>query len=157
MMIYWMDKIIISDTSCLIALDRINRLDLLQKTFNRIYTTQTVADEFDQPLPNWIVIKGVKNDAQIERLRELLDPGEASAISLALETPNSVLIIDEKKGRKVARDLNVIIIGTLKVLLIAKNKGVIESVKQIINELQDQSFRFNKLIVEEILKLANEA
>jgi predicted nucleic acid-binding protein len=92
----------------------------------------------------------------VEKLQLILDAGEASAITLALETENSILIIDEKKGRKVARDLNVTIIGTLKVLLIAKNKGVISSVKQLINELQKHSFRFNKAIVAEVLRLAGE-
>jgi uncharacterized protein len=67
------------------------------------------------------------------------------------------LIIDEKKGRKIAQNLNIAIIGTLKVLLIAKNKGVIVSVKSIVYELQKQSFRFNKTIIDEVLKLAGEA
>lgn len=151
-----MSKIIISDTSCLIALDRIGYIDLLQKVFSTIYTTKIVAEEFEKPLPGWIIIKDVINIKQIEQLKIVLDAGEASAIALALETANSVLIIDEKKGRKIARDLKVAIIGTLKVLLIAKNKGVIVSVKQIINELQKQSFRFNSAIVEEVLKQAGE-
>jgi len=151
-----MNNIIISDTSCLIALDRIGRIDLLQKTFGVIYTTRIVAEEFEDTLPNWIVIKEVIDIYRIEQLKLSLDPGEASAISLALETENSILIIDEKKGRKAAQDLNISIIGTLKVLLIAKNRGVISSVKQVINELQKQSFRFNKAIVAEILILAGE-
>jgi len=151
-----MTKIIISDTSCLIALERIGHLDLLQKIFTTIYTTQTVAEEFEEHLPGWILIKEVSNTNMVEKLQLILDAGEASAITLALETENSILIIDEKKGRKVARDLNVAIIGTLKVLLIAKNKGVISSVKQLINELQKHSFRFNKAIVEEVLRLAGE-
>ena len=151
-----MTKIIISDTSCLIALERIGHLGLLQKTFTTIYTTQTVAEEFEEHLPGWILIKEVSNTNMVEKLQLILDAGEASAITLALETENSILIIDEKKGRKVARDLNVTIIGTLKVLLIAKNKGVISSVKQLINELQKHSFRFNKAIVAEVLRLAGE-
>jgi predicted nucleic acid-binding protein len=151
-----MNKIIISDTSCLIALERIGRIDLLQETFTTIYTTQTVAEEFEELLPEWILIKEIKNVSMADKLKLILDAGEASAISLALETENSVLIIDEKKGRKVARELNVTIIGTLKVLLIAKNKGVIRSVKEITDDLQKHSFRFNKTIVEEVLKLAGE-
>lgn len=93
---------------------------------------------------------------KIEQLKVTLDPGEASAITLALETENSVLIIDEKKGRKVAAILNIAIIGTLKVLLIAKNRGFIVSVKEIVNEMEYYSFRFSKTVVEEILRLAGE-
>lgn len=87
----------------------------------------------------------------------ILDPGEASAITLALESKNAILIIDEKKGRKVAQDLNIHIIGTLRVLLIAKQKGVIPSVKNIIELLNNHSFRFNNALVEEVLLQVNEA
>jgi predicted nucleic acid-binding protein len=151
-----MNKIIISDTSCLIALDRIGRLDILNKVFNTIYTTETVAQEFEDPLPNWILVQSITDNDKLVQLKLLLDPGEASAIVLALETDNSVLIIDEKKGRKIATELNLAIIGTLKVLLIAKNKGIISSVNDVVLELQGASFRFNKIIVQEILKLAGE-
>jgi len=151
-----MNNIIISDTSCLIALDRIGYINLLQDTFTTIYTTKIVAEEFEEPLPDWVIVKDVANVNKFEELKLSLDPGEASAIALALETENAVLIIDEKKGRKIASDLSVVIIGTLKVLLIAKNKGVIVSVKQIIDELQKHSFRFSKTIVDEVLRLAEE-
>ena len=151
-----MSKIIISDTSCLIALDRIGHIDLLQKVFTTVYTTQIVIKEFEKPLPDWILIKDVVNISRLEQLKLVLDPGEASAISLALETANSVLIIDEKKGRKIAQGLNITIIGTLKVLLIAKNKGVIVSVKQLIDELKNHSSRFNKAVLDEVLRLAGE-
>lgn len=151
-----MNNIIISDTSCLIALDRIGRIDILQKVFKIVYTTKIVAEEFEKPLPEWISIKDVINLNLVEQLKLLLDAGEASAISLAIETENSILIIDEKKGRRIAQDLNLVIIGTLKVLLIAKNKGAIVSVNEVILQLQQQSFRFNKKIIDEVLKLAGE-
>jgi predicted nucleic acid-binding protein len=151
-----MSKIIISDTSCLIALDRIGHIGLLQKVFTTVYTTQIVVEEFERPLPDWILVKDVININRLEQLKLVLDPGEASAISLALETKNPVLIIDEKKGRKIAQELNITIIGTLKVLLIAKNKGVIVSVKQLIDELKKHSFRFNKAVLDEVLRLAGE-
>jgi predicted nucleic acid-binding protein len=54
-----------------------------------------------------------------------LDTGEASAIALAMETVNSTLIIDEKKGRKFAKNLGLQIIGTLKILLLAKQHRLI--------------------------------
>jgi predicted nucleic acid-binding protein len=151
-----MNKVIISDTSCLIALDRIGRIDILQKIFTTVYITQIVADEFEKSLPEWILVKDVFDLNLVEQLKLILDAGEASAISLALETDNSILIIDEKKGRRIAQDLNVTIIGTLKVLIIAKNKGAIVSVKQVIRELQEQSFRFDKKLVNEVLRLSGE-
>ena len=63
----------------------------------------------------------------------LVDIGEASSIALALEIPQATLVIDERKGRKIAKELNLKIIGTLKVLLKAKENGVISSVQEIID------------------------
>jgi uncharacterized protein len=150
------NSIIISDTSCLIALDRIGYLYILQRTFKTIYTTPKVMEEFEKSLPDWIIIKDVVNKDQVRKLELILDAGEASAITLALETENPILIIDEKKGRRVATELHLNIIGTLKVLLLAKQSDVIESVKDVIELLNKHSFRFNKAIIEEILILARE-
>jgi uncharacterized protein len=151
-----MNKIIISDTSCLITLSRIEKLDILQKTFNTILTTPQVAGEFTQPLPPWIILKEFSNYQQYKEIQHLLDEGEASAITLAVETENSVLVIDEKKGRRIARELNLEIIGTLKILLLAKQRGIIPAVRPLIEALHQCNFRFSKSIVEEILKEAKE-
>ena len=56
-----MSVLIISDTSCLIALDRINRLDLLRGLFQRIVTTQEVKEEFGKELPEWIRVIEVQD------------------------------------------------------------------------------------------------
>ena len=149
--------IIISDTSCLIAFDRINKLEILRKTFPEIITTKEVEQEFGKPLPQWISIQPVADKKKILELEAIVDRGEASAIALALETMNCILIIDEKKGRKVAAELHIQIIGTLKVLLIAKQKGAINSAKEIIAELEKVNFRFSNVVVMEILKQAGES
>ncbi|MHB8337855.1 MAG: hypothetical protein ACYC6P_14985 [Ignavibacteriaceae bacterium] len=52
-----MPKTIISDTSCFIVLEKINELDLLYKIYGQIITTNEVASEYGQPLPDWIIIK----------------------------------------------------------------------------------------------------
>ena len=150
-----MSSIVISDTSCLIALDRIGYLDILNKSFSVIYVTPKIVEEFGTSLPDWITVKDISNEEQLHKLENVLDAGEASAITLALEI-NAVLIIDERKGRLIAKSFNLKIIGTLKVLLIAKQKGVITSVKEVIDLLQQNSFRFNKVVMDEVLKLAGE-
>ena len=146
-----MNIIVISDTSCLIALDRISRLDLLQELFQQIITTQVVQEEFGKELPEWIQIAEVQNQDKIQELEAVLDKGEASAIALALETEKSQLIIDEKKGRKVAQNLKIDIIGTLKVIQMAKQKGIIQSARPVIEDLQKAGFRFSQKIVNILL------
>ena len=146
-----MSIVVISDTSCLIALDRINQLDLLQKLFHQIVTTQVVREEFGKELPEWIQIVEVQNQDKIQELEAVLDKGEASAIALALETAKSQLIIDEKKGRKVAQSLNIEIMGTLRVIQMAKQKGIIEFARPVIEDLQKAGFRFSQKIVNVLL------
>jgi predicted nucleic acid-binding protein len=83
---------------------------------------------------------------------------QASSIALALESPKqSILIIDEKKGRKIAEQNHLEIIGTLKVLLLAKERGFIPSVKALIAELANKKFRFTQVVVSQILTQANES
>jgi len=144
--------VVISDTSCLIALDRISQLDLLRKLFQQIVTTREVKEEFGKELPEWIRVIEVQNQGKIQELEAVLDRGEASAIALALETEKSLLIIDEKKGRKVAQSLNIEIIGTLKAIQMAKQKGLIESARPLIESLQKAGFRFSQNIVDILLK-----
>jgi uncharacterized protein len=107
-------------------------------------------------LPQWIIIQEPTDLKRQSELTELLDSGEASAITLALEIKNSVLIIDEKKGRKVARSLNLEVIGSMKVLLIAKQKGIVKQILPLIKKLEEKNFRFSKSLIDQVLKEANE-
>ena len=143
-----MNIVVISDASCLIALEKIKQLDLLRKLFQQVVTTQTVQEEFGKELPEWIRIDEIQNTDKILELESVLDKGEASAIALAIETENSQLIIDEKKGRKVAQSLNIEIMGTLRLIQMAKQQGIIESGRPLIEDLQQAGFRFS-------LKIAN--
>lgn len=151
-----MSDIVISDASCLIAFERINQLDILRLLFSEICTTTQVKSEFGNTLPDWIIIRDASNVSKIAELEKLVDKGEASAIALALENAASTLIIDEKKGRRLALQLKVNIIGSLGLLLLAKQKGVIPAVKPIIIQLEQQGFRFSKEIVSHLLLLAGE-
>jgi len=151
-----MHSVIISDTSCLIAFDRINRLEILHAVFPIIITTKEVQDEYGKPFPGWISITEVKDKSKKLELEKSLDKGEASAIALAVETKNSILIIDEKKGRAIAEKNHLHIIGTLKILLLAKQKGIIDSLSEIIALLEKNNFRFSKNIKEKMLSEAGE-
>jgi predicted nucleic acid-binding protein len=153
-----MNKVIISDASCLIALDEIGQIEILKSVFPQIVTTNEVSAEFGKELPTWISVKTLQNSAKRNELELVLDAGEASAIALALENPKqSILIIDEKKGRKIAKQYNLEIIGTLRVLLLAKQNGVIPSVKNLVAELTRKRFRFTNAVVNQILEEANES
>lgn len=150
-----MPQIIISDTSCLILLHKIDELDLLKKVFGRIIITEEVAREFNKSLPKWIEIKNSKTNFQ-KTLEPFLDKGEASAIVLALKEDSPLLIIDELKGRRVAKELGIKFTGTLGVIGSAKATGKIESVKPIIDKIRNTNFRISEALLERISKQHDE-
>ena len=151
-----MQATIISDTSYLILLEKIGELSLLHTVLGEIVTTQFVADEFGEALPYWITIQNPINKGSQLVLETTLDKGEASAIALALETSNSLLIIDESKGRKIAKQLGLAITGTLGVLAQAKINGHIPLLKPLLEKIQQTNFRISEQLVREVLKEVGE-
>lgn len=152
-----MEKIIVSDTTCLIVLSKIGALDLLKSLFSIITVTPEIQQEYGNPLPDWFVVEASTNLQQLTVLKLLLDDGEASAIALCLEKPNSLLIIDERKGRKVAQDLNITTIGTLGILFEAKQQGYLEKIRPLIEKMQQTDFRISKELLNSILIKAEES
>jgi predicted nucleic acid-binding protein len=99
-----MPRTIISDTSCFIVLEKINELDLLYKIYGQIITTNEVASEYGQPLPDWIIIKETSDKYRKQILGFQLDKGEASVIELAIETSGSTIILDDLKQELLLRN-----------------------------------------------------
>jgi predicted nucleic acid-binding protein len=151
-----MPGIIVSDTSCLILLDKLGRIGLLKSLFGNITVTKTVADEFGNVLPEFVEIENPKNKNYQKILESFLDPGEASAIALALEKEECLLIIDEFKGRREARQLGLNYTGTLGILIVAKEKGLINSVTEIIKEIGKTDFRINEKLINEVKRKSGE-
>lgn len=147
-----MDKIIISDTSCLIALTKIEKLSLLKELFQEILITTAVYEEFGGSLPNWILVTNVKDKHMQKELEKRLDRGEASSIALALEIDNSTLIIDEIKGRRIAQSFNINIIGTIGIILFADKKGLISDVTGTILRLVNKGFRLSDNLINKIIE-----
>ena len=147
-----MDKIIISDTSCLIALSKIDNLDLLKDLYHEIIITTEVMQEFGGSLPDWILISEVKDKQKQEELEKRLDKGEASSITLALEIGNSTLIIDEIKGWKIAQSLNIHVIGNIGIILLADKKGLITDVTSLILRLVNKGFRLSDKLINKIIE-----
>ncbi len=151
-----MPKAIISDTSCFIILTNIGELELLQKVYGQIVTTPEIVAEFGAPLPEWVEINEVKDKYRQTILELQIDKGESSAIALALETPDSVVILDDYKARKIAERLGVTLTGTIGVIIKAKLNGIIPSVKPIIEKIKQTDFRLCAEIEIQALKEADE-
>jgi predicted nucleic acid-binding protein len=152
-----MHKVVISDTSCLILFQKIGELNLLQKVYNELITTPEVAKEFSEMLPDWIKIENVKDKKYQKFFETQIDPGEASAIALAMEVENPLLLLDDLKARKLANKLNLKFTGTLGVINKAKQMGIIDKVKPLIYKLTQTNFRISENIITELLQLNDEA
>ena len=151
-----MHKTIISDTSCLILLDKIGELEILNKLFGTIITTQEVLEEFGQELPTWFEIKQPADKNYQAIIEASVDKGEASAIALAIELDDCLLIIDDLKGRKFALQLGLTIIGTIGIIIDAKLTGLIPSDKPVLVKNKATNFRITLELELLILKKAGE-
>ena len=91
------------DTTCLIGLERVGRLDILQALFDPVIVPPSVAQEFGTPLP-WLKVEAPTNHAFVSILKMLLDEGEAEAIALASELGHTI-VLDDSQARAAARNL----------------------------------------------------
>ena len=160
--------IVVSDTSPLSNLFVIGRLDLLQKLYSRIIVPGAVMDELLElekrgvdltaiKSASWIEIKLLPSREMVDELLLQVDLGEAEAIILAKSLQADWLLIDETKGRNIAKLQGLHIIGLLGVILQAKNKGYVTNVKDLLNELVSKArFRVSDELREKFLELAGE-
>lgn len=143
---------VITDTSCIILLDKIEALDLLHALYPFVLTTVQIANEFGKPLPHWIELKEVHDTDMLNSFAEKVDLGEASAIALALELTSPLLIIDDLKGRNLASQLQLNYTGTLGLLISAKQKGIIAEINPYFEKIKLTDFRITPALLNKILK-----
>lgn len=128
----------------------------MNKISDKVFITTAINNEYGKDLPSWITIKEPQDNHYQRILEMYLDKGEASAIALSLEMDNSIVIIDDLKGRKVAERLNLRYSGTFGLILRAKQIGVIQSVKPILIKIKKTNFRFSEKLFKLILEQAGE-
>ncbi|MGI9174636.1 MAG: DUF3368 domain-containing protein [Rhodothermales bacterium] len=146
---------VVTDTSCLIAFDRIGQIDLLPALFV-VHVPPAVADEFGRRLP-WLHVEPAPDPDRVEVLLERVDRGEAEAIALAESYSDAQLLIDERKGRRVARQLGLRVTGTAGILLVAKTAGLILEVRPLLDTLiYEHKFRLGEHHYEAVLRQAGE-
>ncbi len=162
--------IVISDTSVITNLVAIHHLHLLQQLYDRILIPEAVYRELadiDPPVPgtlevqtlDWLEVLSLRNRTIADQLQtqSQLDPGESEAIALALEINAELLLIDERRGRAIATRLGLRITGLLGILVEAKQRSLIPSVKPLMDALIATSeFRVSQLLYEQILQMVNE-
>lgn len=154
--------IIVSDTSPIIALVRINKLNLLRRLFGEIIVSKEVYAElvkFKNKIgvskikkTNWIKIVQAQNKKQIIKLqKDNISQADASSIVLAFEL-KAVLLADDLRVRQVAKKKKLSVIGTIGVLLAMQQKGIIKDVEKIFKKLYKSDFRISAELYGKIKK-----
>ena len=140
----------------MIALTNLQTLHLLPELYKHVVITKEICAEFKEPLPQWIEVREVANKKYQQLLENTLDKGEASAIALAIELENVLLVVDELKGRKEAERLGLKITGTLGILFRMKQKGLLPAIKPYLELLQTLGFRVAPAVIEKLLQTSDE-
>lgn len=128
----------------------------MKSVYGELITTPEIAQEFGEALPDWIKIQAVSDQKYQKFLETQVDSGEASAIALASEFEDVLLLLDDLKARKLAIKLKFKITGALGILHKAKQMSIIKSVKPLIDKMLLTDFRVADNIIEEILKMNDE-
>jgi predicted nucleic acid-binding protein len=152
--------IVVSDTSPITALLTVGEERILAELFGKVIIPDAVHQELLKShafVPSWIEVQQVSNTAEVIRLSLLIDLGEAQAIELAKELDAELLLIDERKGRRLAEQEGVPIIGLLGVVLLAKRKNIIPSARNLLRGLDvSAGVYLAKELVEKALKAVDE-
>ncbi|MEN9382107.1 MAG: hypothetical protein RI940_988 [Bacteroidota bacterium] len=141
------------DTSVLILLFKINQLNLLLLLYRNVYITEEIRVEYRDAIPNWILVESSSTETS-ENFD--LDKGEASLINNVIKYKNSLLIIDDAKARRVAKKLNLNFIGTIGIIIKAKQLGYINKIKPLLEKMNLTNFRLAPDIQAKALLLAGE-
>ena len=147
---------VVSDSSPLIALERIAHLHLLPALFEKVVIPSAVRLEVygNRPLPEWTEEIAIKQTLTPRMIAARLGLGESEAIALALELDAEELLLDDLAARRLATSLGVPMIGTLGLLLRAKQHGLIPQVKPVLEALRQGGFHISERMFDGILLAA---
>ena len=159
---------VVSDTTAISALLKLGQLDLLPALFGDVVISEKVLTELSaltqfnidiEPIlsAKWLKVKVTTPSELLIQLLSVLDVGEAHSIALSIELSADRLIIDERKGRLIAEQLDVKCVGLGGVLVRAKDEGLIDAVKPILDRLQGEiGFYMSQRLRNSVLTLADE-
>jgi len=162
--------LVVSDASPVLNLAIIDRLDLLQQQFGKVWLPQAVIDELriEGDLPGsavirqawragWLGPEVVQDRVRVSILRRDLDLGEAEAIALALQQRADWLLLDEREGRRIAKSLGLRVTGVLGILLRARLEGLLPSMREAMDQLRNLAdFRIGADLYDQLLESAHE-
>ena len=160
--------IVVADTSVILNLCRVEQGDLLPSLFGQVWITEEVRDEFlrlssAEPkfqglqIPSWAAVQACPDEIPKLQGYAGLHRGERSALALALATQADAILMDDAAGRRAAKALGLVVIGVAGILLQAKRRGLLPSLRPVIERLQNEAgFWLSPALTIETLRQAGE-
>jgi uncharacterized protein len=150
---------VVSNSSPLIALVRIQRLDLVPGILQSVLIPPAVAREIRpsiSDLPEWLRVRGLSRSTSLLGSRGRLGDGEWEAIALASEVGAAAILIDDRPARRLAAKTGLTVVGTLGLLLQAKEAGFITTIRPELDKLLETSFFLGEQLYDQLLHMAGE-
>jgi hypothetical protein len=160
-------QIRVVNTAPLIFLAKLNRLELLRQGVEIVYVPTVVLQELrsipdeateavQEMIGEWLQEKNCTQPGLVTLAEQSVDKGEAEVIALALELGTHDVVLDDLDARRFARRSGLTPIGTLGLLLVAKNHGLIETIRPEIEALRKAGFHASGALVHSVLVAARE-
>ena len=158
-----MDKVIVNSTP-VIGLANIGKLDILRQMYGTITIPQAVFDEIKSPSVqrqvnanrDWIRVEQINDASQKQMYRAKLHAGEVEVMILAQEKKADLVILDDNAAKKTAKFLGLRVIGTLGILVLAKKRGYIKEVSPVLDALKRDGFFVSDDLCDLVLRQADE-
>lgn len=158
---------VVCDSTVLIGLARIGRLELLRQLFSEVFIPEKVYDEVvvrgkgrpgaeEVASAEWIRTMEIRDLQTVRMLSSHMGAGEAEVLVLGKELPADWLVIDEDKARDSAHAAGFKVIGLAGLLVVAKGMAHLSQVRPLLDELRAKGFRIDEAVYKEVLDRAGE-
>lgn len=156
---------VVSDTTPISNFLQIGELKILKNLFSNVLIPQAVHEEIlaleqlgistkEYQQATWLQVKPIQSSLLSTQLAKDLDKGETEAISLSVDLSADLLLVDERKGRDMAVGQGLKIMGTLGILLMAKQQHQLADISEVLNQLRQIGFWFSNALYDKVLALS---
>jgi len=158
---------VVADTGPIIALAVIGKLDVLRSLFDEVFVPEAVHEEILEGGADGVGISSYVRASWLRKqtlrspldplVKSVLDKGEASVIQLAREAGTDWVLIDERKARKIAREVyGLKVVGSAGIIVVAKREGIVQSVGDELNRMRDAGYWIHDDILAAAVRAAGE-
>jgi predicted nucleic acid-binding protein len=154
---------VVCNISPLLLLAKIDQLELLTGLYDAVLVPKSVLNEIESKLDKATMAIRERVRNQAFKIREAdpqalvtipadLGSGEREAIALALETHAQLVILDDEQGRRIAREQSLAVTGTIGVIIEARERGMLKSVRHELDRLIESGLWLDERFYHRVLR-----